>query len=81
MGAYDVVSRALRSYFKTARKEGYSAAQPSVVGSHQQEVADRSYVVLRNGSGILAVFRIRTNDKLKRLRRWPTELEDNRRVG
>jgi hypothetical protein len=73
----EVVSRALRSYFK---KEGHQAAQPTVRGTHQQEVADKSYVVLRNGSGVLAVFRIRTNGVLKRLRRWPTELEDNRRM-
>lgn len=36
--------------------------------------AGRSYVVLDNANGILAVYRIRDDGVLKRLRRWPPEL-------
>jgi hypothetical protein len=54
--------------------EGYSADQPSEGSPGQQEVGDKSYIVLRNGSGILAVYRVRNDDVLKRLRRWPADL-------
>jgi hypothetical protein len=50
--------------FMTADREGYSADQPSEGGSGQEEVGDKSYVVLRNGGGILAVYRIR-NDGMR----------------
>lgn len=33
------------------------------------------YVVLENVSGILAVYRVRNDGKLKGLRRWPAQLE------
>ena len=34
----------------------------------------RVYVILRNGSGIVAVYRATSDGALRRLRRWPTEL-------
>ncbi len=40
------------------------------------EFEGKSYVVLRNVNGVLAVYRIRTNGTtLKRLQRWPSEIE------
>jgi hypothetical protein len=34
-----------------------------------------TYVVLRNVSGILAVYRVKNDGLLRRLRRWPASLE------
>jgi hypothetical protein len=67
----DPIDRAFAAYFRT---EGAYAAQPSN-HSDVQEHAGKEYVVLRNVNGILAVYRIRPSGELKRLRRWPTELE------
>jgi hypothetical protein len=69
-----VLARAFSAYFKTANREGYSADQPSEGGSGLQDVGDKSYIVLRNGGGILAVYRVRHDGMLKRLRRWPADL-------
>jgi hypothetical protein len=35
----------------------------------------KAYVVLENTRGVLAVYRVRPNGVLKRLRRWPAALE------
>lgn len=34
------------------------------------------YVVLSNSNGILAVYRVRNDDMLKRLKRWPAALTE-----
>jgi hypothetical protein len=47
--------------------------------SGHEEVDDKDYVVLRNGKGVLAVYRVRHDGMLKRLRRWPAELEESER--
>jgi hypothetical protein len=67
--------------FMTADREGYSADQPSEGGSGQEEVGDKSYVGATHGGGILAVYRIRNDGMLKRLRRWPAELGTDARGG
>src|SRR4051794_30288202 len=69
----ELTNRAFRAYFQTAKRGEYSAAQPSN-SSGQYEVGDMSYIVLRNGNGILAVYRVRNDNILKRLKRWPAEL-------
>jgi hypothetical protein len=69
-----ILARAYRAYFMSAAREGYEVDQPSGNLSGQEEVGDKSYVVLRNAKGILAVYRIRHDDMLKRLKRWPAEL-------
>lgn len=68
----DPLDRAFAAYFRT---EGARAAQPAS-NSAVQEHAGKSYVVLRNTDGVLAVYRILNDGALKRLRRWPTELEE-----
>lgn len=35
----------------------------------------KEYIVLRNVNGVLAVYRIRNDGTLKRLKRWPEEVE------
>jgi hypothetical protein len=77
----ELLGRAYRAYIMTAAREGYSVDQPSELGSGQEEVGGKSYIVLRNCNGILAVYRIRNDDMLKRLRRWPAELGESTSGG
>lgn len=48
------------------------APQPSG-GNALESVGERDYVVLRNVSGILAVYRVLPHG-VKRLQRWPKEI-------
>jgi hypothetical protein len=68
-----LLRRAVASYFRTSRSP--SPDQPSQDASYVIEHGGRLYVVLQNRSGILAVFRVRTDGVLKGLRRWPHEIE------
>ena len=66
-----LVKRAIAAYVRTS--EAASPEMPSDSG-----VADldgKIYVVLENASRILAVYRVRNDGMLKRLRRWPIELD------
>jgi len=36
---------------------------------------EKKYVVLANAGGVLAVYRVRNDDKLKGLKRWPKGIE------
>lgn len=61
------LARASASYLRTA-----GAQPPSSPLSTLQLVNGREYVVLRNVTGVLAVYRILPISKtLKRLKRWP----------
>jgi hypothetical protein len=71
----EMIGRAFRAYFMTAARAGYSADQPSASDSCVEHHDDKSYVVLRNGYSVLAVYRVRNDGMLKRLRRWPANLE------
>lgn len=69
-----ILSRAFAAYFRTAKREGYLADQPA---SHSSVLTHngKGYVVLINGIwDVLAVYRIRNDDTLKRLHHWPAEL-------
>ncbi len=70
----ELLTRARRAYFLAGKKEGGSVDIPSEHASGREEIGDHSYVVLRNGLGILAVYRLRNDGLLKRLKRWPKEL-------
>jgi hypothetical protein len=66
-----LVKRAIAAYVRTS--EAASPELPSDSG-----VADldgKIYVVLENASRILAIYRVRNDGMLKRLRRWPIELD------
>lgn len=67
----DYLGRAMAAWF---RSEGSGTAQPSN-DSGVRSVDGMDYVVLENGNGILAVYRIKPDGFLKRLKRWPSELE------
>lgn len=49
------------------------AMQPSARGSQERRVNGRNYVVLRNSSDLLAVYRVLPRGTLKKLKRWPAE--------
>jgi hypothetical protein len=68
----DLTRRAFAAYFKEARGWG-EPVQPSN-GSGVVEHDGKTYVVLLNSNGTLAVYRVRNSGALKRLRRWPTEV-------
>lgn len=61
----ELLRRAMAAHFRAGNHD-----QPSN-SSDVQDVGGRLYVVLRNVSGILAVYRVRTDGVLKGLKRWP----------
>jgi hypothetical protein len=71
----DVMSRAYSAYFRWTAREGCVLVQPGSA-SGVEEVGDKKYAVLRSVKGILAVYRVRLDGSLKRLRRWPKALEE-----
>lgn len=75
MDEQDLLRRAFSAYFRTAQNGSESLQQPSSASAVCTTADGRHYVVLRNVSGLLAVYRVRTPDgTLKRLKRWPAEL-------
>lgn len=70
----EFMSRAFAAYYQGARKEN-PPIEPAQGKSTLETVRGRSYVVLRNTHGTLAVYRIRNQGILKRLRRWPKEID------
>lgn len=76
MDEQDLLRRAFSAYFRTAQSGGETLQQPSNDSAVCTTADGRHYVVLRSSSGLLAVYRVRTPDgSLKRLKRWPAELE------
>lgn len=61
--------RALAAYFRSG-----GDFQPSSA-SGVQIVGGKKYVLLAAGGKVLAVYRVENIGRLKRLRRWPKELE------
>lgn len=71
------MNRALSAYFRQLVGSIQLAMQPSNASAIER-VGDRRYVVLRNVEGTLAVYRVRSCDKvLKRLKRWPKLFDQN----
>lgn len=70
----DLTRRALAAYWK-AGKENPRLDQPENGASHLEDNEGRRYVVLSNVNGTLAVYRLRNDGQLKRLKRWPKEIE------
>jgi hypothetical protein len=70
---YDLTRRAVAAYYRTATS--VIVDQPAGSG----DVVDhegKTYVVLSNVRGTLAVYRVRTSGQLKRLKRWPREVAE-----
>lgn len=49
------------------------APQPSNVSAVEKH-GDRNYAVLRNVSGVIAVYRVRNDQALRPLKRWPAAI-------
>jgi len=62
--------RATAAWFRGGNQD-----QPSWDDSGVETNNGMHYVVLRNVKGVLAVYRIRNDEILKRLKRWPEEVE------
>lgn len=67
----DLVRRAYAAYFRSADSVDQPAADISGAETHE----GLDYVVLRNVNGTLAVYRVRPDGVLKRLKRWPVTIE------
>jgi hypothetical protein len=70
----ELTTRAMTAWFRACRAEGAIADQPAN-DSGPVVHEGKQYVVLRNVRGVLAVYRVRNDGVLKRLKRWPSELE------
>ena len=70
---FELETRAVAAYLRAARQEGTVPAQPAG-GGNVAEHQGRLYVVLSNANGTLAVYRVRNDGVLKRLKRWPEEV-------
>lgn len=70
----DLENRALIAYMRKTAKLGGSIIQPS--RPQVTTIGDKKYVLLTNVNGILAVYRVRQDGKLKGLVRWPKEFDE-----
>jgi hypothetical protein len=69
------IGRAYRAYFLEQGRTGYTGEIPSERMSYSGRLRGKYYVVLKDVVGnVLAVYRVRKNTALKRLKRWPAEL-------
>jgi hypothetical protein len=67
--------RALAAYYKTDSRGEFRANIPSSTGSGVFIAGGKNYVRLANGGdNVLAIYRVKPDGRLKRLRRWPDEL-------
>jgi hypothetical protein len=72
--ANDLVARATVAYLRSDADSAI-VSQPSMTISDVVTHAGLQYVILRNVDGVLAVYRVRTdNGLLRRMKRWPAEL-------
>jgi hypothetical protein len=65
----DLIRRAMSAWFRSGGID--QPANTSGVVEHE----GKPYVVLKNVNGTLAIYRVRNDGTLKRLRRWPAELK------
>lgn len=70
-----IMNRTLSAYFGSLRITGSIVDQPANT-SGIRECKGKRYAVLENIKSILAVYRIKNDGYLKRLKRWPSELEN-----
>lgn len=64
----ELIRRAIAAHYRSGGRD-----QP---GSESEvtDIGDRRYVVLRNINGVMAVYRLTTQGKLRIMRRWPAEI-------
>jgi hypothetical protein len=66
----EYLKRAVVAWYRSGRAQPWPAND-----SGTETFGGKDYVVLRNVNGVLAVYRIRNQGMLKRLKRWPQEIE------
>lgn len=66
----DLLRRAYAAYFRAGGTD-----QPNVQDSGVEKHKGLKYVVLRNVRGTLAVYRVKADGALRRLKRWPEALD------
>jgi hypothetical protein len=66
----DIMRRAFAAWYRTGHRGLSTPDSDSCV----QIAGGLRYAVLRGGGGVLAVYRVQNNGRLKGLRRWPKEL-------
>jgi hypothetical protein len=72
----DLLRRASAAWLRGADRVGLMPEPPDPGLSGVEQVGGKTYVVLRNGDGLMAVYRVRDDGTLKALRRVPAELRD-----
>lgn len=72
--APDLMCRAFSAFRTATLKAGATVQQPGS-SDYLQEVDGRRYAVLANAKGILAVYAVSANDRLRRIETWPKVLE------
>jgi hypothetical protein len=72
----DLLHRASAAWFRGANRVGLMPEPPDPGLSGVEEVGGKTYVALRNGDGLMAVYRVRDDGTLKALRRVPAGLRD-----
>jgi hypothetical protein len=68
------LQRALAAYYSGAGVHGPGVDEPSMAVSGERGLNGKDYVVLANAYKTLAVYRIKPDGFLRRLRRWPAAL-------
>lgn len=66
----ELIRRAMAAYFRAG-----NTGQPGQ-GSEVRDIEGRRYAVLRDADGVLAVYRLTSQGKLRVLRRWPREVKE-----
>jgi hypothetical protein len=66
----DMTRRAFAAWYK-----GGGTHQPTGSASGWEEHDGLHYIVLREGGHLMAVYRIRNDGTLRRMRRWPKAIE------
>jgi hypothetical protein len=64
-----LTARACAAWFRSGGSDPPSDDSGTV--THKQ----LTYVVLRNTNGVMAIYRVTNRGELRRLKRWPSELE------
>jgi hypothetical protein len=73
--ADEYLARAMRAYFARLDEGAPAGGQPNMSDSYVDFIDGLPHVVLAAPVGVRAVYRIRNDGQLKRLKRWPSSLE------
>ena len=71
---YRLLDVAMAAYSRSGRQSSKLGVRPSASDSSCVEHNGNSYIVLRDGHCVLAVYRVRSTGALRRLKRWPEAL-------